>query len=212
MDGFAIASSWTSNASCLKPAIFRTIGKIAAGQECDGVSSTYEYDEHAQPCLEIMTGGHFPTTGALSGLDACVKLEDVVHTKFDRQCNRAIKYVKVASPVRRGTNRRVAGGDMAKSQLIVRAGQRIQSSHILPLASAGNSRIEIERRLRVGIWSTGTEHTRGDASIVDVNGPYLQAACAEYGVEPEFLGYLDNDAEIVAEPFEQRSSWASTTS
>ena len=64
MDGFAIASSWTRNASCLKPAIFRIIGKIAAGQECDGVSSAYEYDEHAQPCLEIMTGGHFPTTGA----------------------------------------------------------------------------------------------------------------------------------------------------
>ncbi|PWI64733.1 hypothetical protein PCL_08598 [Purpureocillium lilacinum] len=152
-----------------------------------------------------MTGGHFPTPGALSGLDACVKLDDVVHTKFDRNCNRAIKYVKVASPVRRGTNRRVAGGDMAKSQLIARAGQRIQSSHILPLASTGNSQIEVERRLPVGIWSTGTEHTRGDASIVDVNGPYLQAACAEYGVEPEFLGYLDNDAEIVAEPFEQRS-------
>ncbi|KAL3952793.1 hypothetical protein ACCO45_012736 [Purpureocillium lilacinum] len=67
MDGFAIASSWTSNASCLKPAIFRIIGKTAAGQERDGVG-TYEYDEHAQPCLEIMTGGHFPTTGALSGL------------------------------------------------------------------------------------------------------------------------------------------------
>lgn len=34
---------------------------------------------------------------SLSGLDACVKLDDVVHTKFDRNCNRAIKYGRVVS-------------------------------------------------------------------------------------------------------------------
>lgn len=146
--------------------------------------------------VDSTLGGGFPTRGPLATLDACVKLEDIfMHTRYNHECNQETKYIKVTCPVVPRANRQMAGSDMAKSEVIIRAGQLISSSHMLPLSSAGYRQIEVARRIRVGIWSTGSEYIRGDTHSLDINEPFHRAASADFGVDPEFLGYPDDNAE-----------------
>lgn len=45
-------------------------------------------------------------------------------------------------------------------------------------------------------------HTSEGSHLKNVNGPYLKAACHEYGAEVAFLGHLDNRAQLLRRAFE----------
>lgn len=188
MDGYAIRSQATTAASLENPAVFRIHGTVAAGDDPRHLVAVPDGDG-VEPCVEIMTGGIFPD-GAPE-FDACVKVEDtLLATARGRGCER---YVLVTKPVNPNANRRFAGNDIGKGDVIVRRGESIRLSHLMPLASVGFESAPVLRKLRVGVFSTGKELVRGKGGAADVNGPYLTAALRGMAVDADFLGTLDDD-------------------
>lgn len=202
MDGFLICSSATNHATPHAPAIFIVVGTVVPGQ--GPPKCTEAVSKGARICLEVMTGGQFPETDdELKDLDACVPVEHVsLATSVHPQTGQATKSIIVTRAVSPGAHRRMAGTDLTRGQPLVTAGQRILSSHLLPLVSAGVESISVLSGPRVGIWSTGNElvsHTSN--APTDVNGPYLTALCRDFGADPVFLGYLDDDRKAMAREF-----------
>lgn len=177
MDGYALRSAATAEASPETPVLFRVLGTIAAG---DNVASGFAdpdssgaivsgavrgkkiapvdnekflaSERQLEPCAEIMTGAPFPRTGLGECWDACVRLEDVVAVAVQgRRC------IAVSKPVPANAHRRLAGHDIQAGQVLLRPGQIVKSSHILALASVGITTLPVLQRLRLGIWSTGRE-------------------------------------------------------
>ncbi|KAL0934814.1 molybdopterin biosynthesis protein [Colletotrichum truncatum] len=195
MDGYAVCSEATTHASPENPLILQVRGSIAAGDE-PVVLNKEVFHGFAEPCLEIMTGGIFPNVAdSKRQFDACVRIEDtaMVSNTPEKGCQ-----IMITKPVLPDANRRFAGCDMQAGEKILRKGDTIRSSHILPLASVGATVLKVFRKPRVAVWSTGKELVSRDAShIPDINGPFLMAALQELGAEPKFLGILnDNEMDV----------------
>ncbi|RAL09415.1 molybdopterin molybdotransferase MoeA [Aspergillus homomorphus CBS 101889] len=192
MDGYALSSAATRSAASDSPAIFRVCGTIAAGEEPlyleeDAVSDI-------QPCVEIMTGAPFPQSTRNQAFDCCVRLEDVLLVTVS-----GYPCIKVEKQATFQQNRRLAGEDFSKGDILVSAGEVIQPSHIMALASAGVHEVRVIRRPAVGVISTGTELGKRCISslhrIPDANGPYITASLQEQGFEVDFLGILEDNKE-----------------
>ncbi|KAK1979243.1 molybdopterin biosynthesis protein [Colletotrichum cereale] len=195
MDGYAVCSEATALASPERPLLLVVRGTIAAGDEPTELDGSI-FRGAAEPCLEIMTGGIFPkVTGATRRFDACVRVEDTAEVSVAGTAGRAIMVTKPVAP---DANRRPAGCDVRLGERIVKRGDVLGSSHIMPLASVGISQIRVFKRPRVAVWSTGKELVAGKvSSIPDVNGPFLIAALREAGADPTFLGTLHDNEDAV---------------
>lgn len=205
MDGYAIEACATNNASPDNPAVFQVVGILTPG---DDPSLDLETNADGKdPCIEIMTGARFPdANSSLGRLSACVRVEDVSMILSDRAgLDQPEKLIAVTKPVQPWANRRVAGSDIKQSETLLKSGQRIMTSHILPLASVGYQTIRVAAKLRIGIWSTGKEFISEGSCSKDVNGPYLTTACREYGAGTAFLGHLDDRAQLLCREFESHA-------
>lgn len=200
MDGYAISSSLTNPATPETPVFFCIRGTIAAG---DKPKSIFPQDHMAlESCVEIMTGARFPEGEEI--LDACIKVEDTVRISGKVPC------IAVSKPVSRYANRRFAGEDIQKGELVLRKGTLIRSSHIMPLASVGIDAIEVLKKPKVCIWSTGNELTSTTSHVRDVNGVYLTAASKETGAEATFLGSIHDEVESLVRFIRERLEVSST--
>jgi len=92
-----------------------------------------------------------------------------------------------------------AGSDIARGETLLRRGTRIGAREIGMLAACGLDRIEVVRRPRVAVISTGDELVEPgrplrQAGVYDSNGAIIAAAIAEAGGEPLAFGSLRDDA------------------
>jgi molybdopterin molybdotransferase len=199
MDGYAISSKATIGASAQDPITFVVKGTLAAGDEPMALPNDPENGVY--PCVEIMTGAQFPQSATSTTFDACVKIEDtislgrsVMHSNSKPEVHIAVK-----EPLPLNANRRFAGGDMQKGDVVILKGQVVRSPHVMALASVGVTDVVVQRRLRVAVWSTGNELSEGpdisrsDSQIFNSNGPYLIAALKELGVDVAYKGILSDD-------------------
>ncbi|TLS23722.1 uncharacterized protein PpBr36_06400 [Pyricularia pennisetigena] len=242
MDGYAISSAATRNATPESPVIFRVMGTIAAGDEPKSWAS-HSIDDCgiAETCIEIMTGARFPEPGpGGEELDACIKMEDTLPISSISSCDRkwhsslkSAKFIVVVRPVPKYANRRFAGGDICEGDIVLRAGQTICASHLMPLGSVGTQSVAVQMRPKVQVFSTGKEllreqneaasgadqldsrearHTTGSrgSSIRDVNGVFLTAAFREVGAESQFLGQLADETKDIANAISHVLSSSST--
>ncbi|CRK44058.1 hypothetical protein BN1723_005975 [Verticillium longisporum] len=192
MDGYAVPSSATRHASIDHPVVLEVRGTIAAGDDPERRES--HIDSSTLPCLEIMTGGVFPTK-RISGheLDACIKIEET-STVADATKARG-RLIKLTRSVTAGEHKRIAGDDVTDGATLLEPGTTVQPQHILVLASLAVTEVCVWTQPRIGLWSSGKEiATIGPGHIPDANGPYLTAALAEAGAHVSFLGTLPDDA------------------
>lgn len=231
MDGYAISSAATRDATPESPLIFHVKGAIAAGDEPKSWTTRSVDDGGiAGACIEIMTGARFPEPGpGEEELDACIKMEDTMYisspSPYDRQGHVSLKpakFIVVVRPVPRCANRRFAGEDICEGDTVIRAGQMICASHLMPLASVGVQSVAVQPMPIVRVFSTGKEllreqnevanganqphgrdklHTADprESSIRDVNGVFLTAAFREVGAESQFLGQLADETKDIAD-------------
>ncbi|KAI1614660.1 MoeA, N-terminal and linker domain-containing protein [Exophiala viscosa] len=227
MDGFAVCSASTVGASPEHPGTLRVVGVVAAGDKAEPERDldrrakdwTNDGTEIPVTCVEIMTGAKFPER-TYPELDAVIKVEDVVIVEDG--LGPETSYIAICAPVRAGQNRRYAGSDIAEGDLIVNAGERIESKHIMALASLGLGRIEVATELdvvasdldlhalqetwKIGVLSTGSElvdlrsapESAGlevlEGTLPDSNGPYICSALREMGpcYSVEHLGVVED--------------------
>ncbi len=183
MDGFAVRAADTVGA----PVRLQLVGTLAAGASFDG---TVEPGQ----AVQIMTGAPMP-----DGADAVVMVE---RSTIDEASNR----VELEIEVDVGNHVREAGEDVAPGDLLFRAGTVLGAGHLGVLASVGLQTVEVIRRPRVGVVSTGDElvddgRALQPGQIRDSNRRTLLTLVAEAGWEAVDLGIAVDDMETIRDAF-----------
>jgi putative molybdopterin biosynthesis protein len=186
VDGFAVRAADSLGASDGTPRRLALNGEVIA---C-GV----------EPAIEVMpgtattiaTGGVIPR-----GADAVVMVE---HTELTEDQAPAITLRRAAAS---GQYISYAGSDIARGETLLRRGTQIGSREIGILAAVGLAAIEVVRRPRVAVLSTGDELVEPGrplkpAGVYDSNGAILAAAIVEAGGEPVPFGAFP-DEEVALE-------------
>jgi molybdopterin molybdotransferase len=137
--------------------------------------------------VRIMTGAPVPP-----GADAVI-MQEFTHE--------ADGYVILERSVRRGENINPRGQDIAEGQVVLTPGTALGPAEVGLLATLGIREVEVYRRPRVAVLSTGDELVEADqdapyGAIRDSNRPSLMAAVREAGGEPISLGIAPDDEAL----------------
>lgn len=181
VDGFAVRSADLAAAGESLPVRLSLNSEVIACGTAPQLSVT---QDTATP---IATGGPIPR-----GADAVVMVE---HTQPAGAA--AIEIRRAASP---GQFVSYAGSDIARGEVVLRAGTLIGSREIGMLAASGVAQVSVVQRPRVAVISTGDELVQPGqplraASIFDTNGAIVTAAVSENGGEAHFLGAFPDDED-----------------
>ena len=123
--------------------------------------------------------------------------------------------VHVEEPVGPGQHISPIGEDFELGQVLVDVDRVLEPVDVAALASQGLEYIEVWRRPRVGVVSTGDEliplgQPLQPAQVYDVNGTVLMAMVRAAGAEPVWLGRLADRYPVVREALQQardRDDW-----
>ncbi len=176
MDGFAVRS--TDGA-----ADRRIVGESRAG----GLPPPEVTDGTA---VRIMTGAPMPP-----GADSVMPVEDAVE---------AGESISAATEPRAGTHVRPAGLDFVAGQRIRLEQGPLTPSAIGLLAALGRGEVQVRRRPRVAILSTGDELRDVGAQlapgqIYDANAPALAGAVRDAGGQPLVAARAPDDPQVIEE-------------
>ena len=102
-----------------------------------------------------------------------------------------------------GANRRLTGEDLQQGSIALPAGRRLGPQDVALAAALGLTQLEVRRRPRVAIFSTGDEIVEpgqplAATSLYDANRFLLIALLRELGAEAHDLGILKDDPEALA--------------
>ncbi len=167
-----------------------------AGRIQAGVSAT----EPIAPgqAIRIFTGAPMP-----AGADTVFMQEDV----------RVDGAGKVVLPpgLKPGANVRQAGEDIAAGQPALPAGRWLRPQDVALAAALGLTRLEVRRRIRVAVFSTGNEivspgGTRGATQLFDSNRFMLMAMLMRLGCQISDLGILSDDRVSLARALKQATA------
>ena len=170
VDGFAVRAEDTIGAS---PSAPRTL-RLNAEMLTPGVEPRAAVT--AGTATLIATGGMLPR-----GADAIVMVENT--ESRDEGGAVTVEVRRAAAP---GEHVAAAGGDIARGETVLRAGQLLTSREIGSLAAIGAAEVPVWRRPRVAIFSTGDELVApGEpvrpGGVFDSNAFILAAAVEEQG-------------------------------
>ena len=186
VDGFAVRSADTVGARDGAPKRLTLNAEVIA---C-GIDPAFEVVPGT--ATAIATGGVIPR-----GADAVVMIE---HTELiEAEAAPAIALRRAAAA---GQLISYAGSDIARGETLLRRGTRLGSREIGMLAACGLAEIEVVRRPRVAVLSTGDELVEPGqplppAGVYDSNSAILAAAIAEAGGEPVPFGvFPDEEAAL----------------
>src|SRR5271155_5541983 len=187
VDGFAVRAADTAGASDGAPKRLALNAEVIA---C-GVAPAIEVMPGT--ATAIATGGVIPR-----GADAVVMIE---HTELIG--DDAAPAIALRRAAASGQFISYAGSDIARGETLLRRGTRIGSREIGMLAACGLAAVEVVRRPRVAVLSTGDEliepgRPLKPAGVYDSNGAILAAAIVEAGGEPVPFGAFP-DEEVALE-------------
>lgn len=153
---------------------FPVAGRVQAGADAQAAQSGH--------AVRIFTGAPMP-----EGTDTVFMQEDV---RIDGEGR-----VVLPAGLRPGANVRPAGEDIALGYAALKAGQRLRPQDVALAAAFGLTGVEVMRRLRVAVFSTGDElaspgTARASAQLFDSNRFMLTAMLRRLGCEVSDLGIV----------------------
>jgi molybdopterin molybdotransferase len=106
--------------------------------------------------------------------------------------------VIVPAGLKLGANRRLAGEDVRKGSVLLPAGRRLAVQDVALAAAVGLTALEVRRRVRVALFSTGDEIVepgtlRPAAALYDANRYLLDGMLDRLGAAVTDLGILKDD-------------------
>jgi molybdopterin molybdotransferase len=143
----------------------------------------------AGAAIRIFTGAPMP-----AGADTVFMQEDV---------RREGDAVVVPAGLARGANRRLAGEDVRAGSVALAAGRRLAAQHVALAAAIGVTALDVFRRVRVAVFSTGDEivepgRARPAAALFDANRYLLIALIDRLGGVATDLGIVPDDPDHLA--------------
>lgn len=186
VDGFAVRAADSAGATEAQPRRLLLNNEVLACGTAPAVTV------EAGTATAIATGGVLPR-----GADAVAMIEwtELAETKEGP----AIELRRAVVP---GQFVSFAGSDIARGEIVLRGGTLIGSREIGMLAACGIAAVEVVRRPKVAVLSTGDELTEPGTelrpgAVYDSNGPIIAAAIREAGGEPILFGaFLDNEQQL----------------
>lgn len=179
VDGFAFYQGENSKDG----GTFDVIERVAAG---DSPTKTIAKGQAAR----IFTGAPMPK-GANS-----VAMQEDCPVSDDGQT------VRIPEGLKAGANRRKAGEDMAEGAIAMPASHKIRAQDIAALASFGLGHIKVQKKLRVALFSTGSEiiepnDAHSPEKVYDANRYMLKSLLSAYPIELHDLGIIKDDAQLI---------------
>ncbi|MDP6475837.1 MAG: molybdopterin molybdotransferase MoeA [Alphaproteobacteria bacterium] len=152
--------------------------------------------------LRIFTGAPMPDGEAgAPGPDTVLMQED---------CREEEGAVVIPPGIKKGANRRFAGEDIKRGDVILRAGRRLKAQDIGLAASVGLTTLWVYQPLKVAVFSSGDEVFDPGAElppggIYDSNRLMVMALLEALGCEVNDLGILPDRLDAVREALESAS-------
>ncbi|WP_312948636.1 molybdopterin molybdotransferase MoeA [Superficieibacter sp.] len=182
MDGYAVRLA-DLNADAPLP----VAGKSFAGQPFQG-----EWPQGS--CIRIMTGAPIPP-----GCDAVVMQEETEETAAG---------IRFTAAVRERQNIRRRGEDIQAGATVLPRGTRLTVAELPVLASLGIAEVNVIRKVRVALFSTGDElqlpgQPLAEGQIYDTNRLTVHLMLEQLGCEVINLGIVRDDPQRLRETFIQ---------
>ncbi|MCU0483584.1 MAG: molybdopterin molybdotransferase MoeA [Chloroflexi bacterium] len=198
MDGFAVRSEDVAGASTGAPAVLAVTGEVPAGRAPD-------VEVAPGTAVRITTGAMLPP-----GADTVVPVED---TDAEPGTAGLPASVAIHLAARPGDNVRRAGTDVAEGASLLPAGRPCDAAAIALLAATGGATVEVHRRPRLAVISTGDElvppgQSLGPAQIHDSNSVMLAAQAADAGAEVHRLGIAADTMPALLAMVREAVTWA----
>lgn len=178
MDGYAVVAKDVLTAPLRLP----VVGEMAAGTPPGTVAI------RSGSCAKVMTGAPLP-----DGADAVVPYE---------WTDRGATEVLILQTALHGNAVRSAGEDVSPGDPILSAGHRLRATDLAALAASGLATIEVARRPRVAVVTTGDEirppgSKLEPGQIYDTAGPALEALISSAGGELTLRLRVSDDPQLV---------------
>ncbi len=182
VDGFAVRAVDTAGASDRAPK------RLLLNAEVIACGHAPMLPVAPATATTIATGGAIPR-----GADAVVMVEQTELAETAQG-----PAIDVRRPVAPGQFVGYAGSDIARGETLLRRSQPIGSREIGMLAACGLARVDVVRRPKVAVLSTGDElgglgEPLRPAAVYDSNGAIVAAAVTEAGGEPMPFGAVADD-------------------
>ena len=171
--------------------VFAVVGRVQAGM-------TPKMRMSPGQSVRIFTGAPMPEEADTVFMQEDVRLDDS-------------GAVVLPSGLRKGANVRPAGEDIAEGETVLPAGHRMRPQDVALAAALGFTSVEVRRRIRVAVFSTGDEIVapggpRGPAQLFDSNRFMLMAMLARIGCDITDLGILPDEREAIADRLSNAAS------
>jgi len=145
-------------------------------------------------CHRITTGARIPDFADTVVQQENVEVDDGI--------------VRITQHPAKGHHVRPAGSAGKKDALLMSKGQRIGAAQIATLCSHGLTQIDVLRKIKVAVFSTGDElvdagGTLPDGGIYDANRALLTAMLASASVMVDDLGIVEDNIEALQSVFSQ---------
>lgn len=191
MDGFAFYHEPTEPAP--HNLHLHCVGQSLAGHPFTGSLETGQ-------CIRMMTGAQIP-----DGINVVVPQEQTQEHSSN--------VIEMKSFFQIGQHIRLQGEELRTGDTVYMAGQRLTPVDLGLLASLGIAQVDVYRRLKVAIFSTGDElvepgQPKQDVQLYDSNRFVLQAMLERMGFEVINLGLIADDPKLIKAAFQNAAQQA----